>query len=66
MNSSSQPRPYSRIAKLSPFDIEVSVACSPAAIGVRPTESGAQVVAEYGCVDWFQYPVPPDPVGRAH
>jgi len=66
MNSLSQRTPDSRVANLSPFEFEMSVARSQVAARARPTESGAKAAPEYGCVDWFQYPVPPDPAGRTH
>jgi len=66
MNSALQPTSRSRAASLSPFEIEVSAVPPRVAAVARRTDSRPNRAPEYGCVDWFQYPMLSDPECRAH
>lgn len=57
MNVASQPRSARRRCELDPFDTRVIAAATKLPSCLNAPEATPQAEAEFGCVDWYQYPV---------
>jgi hypothetical protein len=57
---------HGRLAELNPFDSRVSLDAPGVGARAYGAGSGTKSATEFGCVDWYQYPVRSDAIGKAH